>query len=257
MNDLFDVSGKTAIVTGGSRGIGEMIAEAYLKAGMKRVYISARKADALAETAARLSEFGDCVAIPADLSTVAGAEAFAAQVAEQDEAIDILVNNAGATWGAPLEAFPESGWDKVMDVNVKGVFFLTQKLYPLLKKNKSADDPARIINIASIDGCNPPVMDNFSYSASKAAVIMLTRHMARRMIRDHVIVNAISPGPFRSKMTAALLDAGGDAVAESIPNKRIGRPDDIAGVAMFLSTKASLNTIGVNIPCDGGFSTIK
>ncbi len=256
MHSLFDVSGKTAIVTGGSRGIGEMIATAYLQAGMKRVYITARKVEALTETQKRLSEFGECVAVAADLSTVDGVTAFAATVAEQTDAIDVLVNNAGATWGAPFEAFPESGWDRVMDLNVKGLFFLTQKLYPLLKKNASADAPARVINIASMDGTKVPVTDNFSYSTSKAAVLMLTRHMAKRMVRDHVHVNSISPGPFRSKMTAALLDAGGDSVAAAIPIKRIGEPEDLGGVALFLAARASQNTVGANIPCDGGLSTI-
>lgn len=255
MTNLFDVAGKTAVVTGGSRGIGEMITEGYLRAGMK-VYITSRKVEECLATAERLSEFGDCEAIPGDMSNIDGVRAFSSALSRKESQIDVLVNNAGATWGAKLSDFPESGWDKVFDVNVKGLFFLTQSLLPLLKQGASTETPSRVINIASIDGMVPPAMDNFSYSASKAAVIMLTRHLAKSLIRDGVIVNSISPGPFRSKMTSALLDAAGDRVSKMIPNGRIGTPEDIAGVALFLASRASQNTIGANIPCDGGYSML-
>lgn len=256
MSNLFDVSGKVAVVTGGSRGIGEMIASAYLDAGMKRVYITARKAEACEETAKRLSEKGECIALPGDLSTVEGIEKFVAEISEREDKIDVLVNNAGATWGASFDKFPESAWDKVMDINVKSTFFLTQKMYPLLKADATAEAPGRVINIASIDGINPPNMDNFSYTSAKSAVIMLTRHLAKRLIRDNIIVNGIAPGPFYSKMTAALLDNMGDEIKKMSPNKRIGTPEDIGGVAIFLASRASQNTLGATVPCDGGFSTI-
>ena len=254
-SELFDVSDKAVVVTGGSRGIGRMIAAGFVQGGA-RVYISARKAEACDATAAELAKDGHCVSIPADLSTVEGCEHLAAAVAAQEPSLHVLVNNAGATWGAPIEEFPDSGFDKVLAVNVKGVFHLTRLLLPQLRSAASADDPARVINIGSIDGIRVPVMESFSYSASKAGVHMLTRHLAKQLAPDHITVNAIAPGPFESKMMAFALgsDEGRDMVAAGVPLKRIGRPDDMAGAAIFLASRAGSYLTGTVIPVDGGIS---
>jgi NAD(P)-dependent dehydrogenase (short-subunit alcohol dehydrogenase family) len=254
MSDLFSIAGKTAVVTGGSRGIGLMIARGFVEAGAK-VYISSRKADMCEQVAAELSEVGECVALPADLSTEAECRRLADAVAEREERLDVLVNNAGATWGAPLDQFDEAAWERVLSLNVKGVFHLTKFLVPLLEKAGSADEPARVINIGSIDGIHVPALETYSYSASKAAVHQLTRHLARRLA-PAVTVNAIAPGPFESKMMAATLDAFGDQIAASAPLKRIGRPDDMAGTAIFLASRAGAYLTGAVIPVDGGIATV-
>jgi NAD(P)-dependent dehydrogenase (short-subunit alcohol dehydrogenase family) len=257
MKDLFSVVGKVAVVTGGSRGIGEMISEGFLANGAARVYISARKASDLNATAARLNEAyaGECISVVCDLAASDGIAALAGAVAERDAELDILVNNAGAAWGAPIDEFPESGWDKVMDVNVKSMFFLTQAFLPSLRRAATAEDPARVINIGSVDGLRIPRTSNFSYSASKAAVHHMTRVIAAEIAVDDITVNAIAPGPFQSKMMAATLAAHGDQIAASVPRKRIGQPEDIAGVAIFLASRAGAYTTGAVIPCDGGIST--
>lgn len=254
MTDLFSIAGKTALVTGGSRGIGLMIARGYVEAGAK-VYISSRKADVCDEVAAELSKVGECVAIPANLSTEDGCRGLAEAIAESESRLDILVNNAGATWGAPLEEFDEAAWDRALSLNVKGVFHLTKFLLPLLEAAGTADEPARVINIGSIDGIHVPILENYSYSASKAAVHHLTRHLARRLA-PAITVNAIAPGPFESKMMAATLEAAGDAIAASAPLKRIGRPDDMAGAAIFLASRASAYMTGAIVPVDGGIATV-
>jgi 2-deoxy-D-gluconate 3-dehydrogenase len=260
MKTLFSIAGKTALVTGGSRGIGEMIAAGFLAHGAK-VYISSRKADVLEATAERLAqEFGgDCTALPADLSDVAGIEGLAGALTEREERLDILVNNAGAAWGAPLDEFPESGWDKVMDTNVKGVFFLTQKLLPLLRAAATAEDPARVINIGSIDGIKTPAFENFSYGPSKAAVHHLTRVLAASLVRQHILVNAIAPGPFPTWMLSTGVGFGGevegqdwDRIGADNPSGRVGTMEDIAGLAIFLSSRAGAYTVGETITCDGG-----
>jgi len=251
MNDLFDISGKVALVTGGSRGIGEMIAEGYVANGV-RTYISARKAAACDATAARLSEIGECVSIPADLSTTDGIKALAGAIKERESHLDILVNNAGAAWGAPFEEFPESGWDKVMDINVKSPFFLAQALLPLLEKAASPDDPARIICIGSIDGLNVTQLPNYAYGPSKAAVHHLARTLAAHLADRNITSNAIAPGPFRSKMTADILETYGDQIEKGVPLKRLGRPGDMAGAAIYLASKAASYVTGVVIPVDGG-----
>jgi NAD(P)-dependent dehydrogenase (short-subunit alcohol dehydrogenase family) len=253
--DLFDVSGKTALVTGGSRGIGRMIAAGLLDAGV-RVMISSRKIDQLEQTAAELADVGECVAVPADVSTPEGTAGLARAVAAQTDSLDILVNNAGANWGAPLEEFPPSGWDRAMHTNVEGIFHLTVGLLPLLRAAATAEDPARVINIGSVDGIRAPIMDNYSYSASKAAVHMLTRHLAKRLAADQITVNAIAPGPFESKMMAFLLDdpERREMVRGTVPLGRIGRPDDAAGLALFLSSRAGSYLTGTVIPLDGGIT---
>jgi 2-deoxy-D-gluconate 3-dehydrogenase len=239
-----------------------MIAAGFLANGAK-VYISSRKAEACDAAVERLTAAygGKCVAVPADLSTVEGAEALATAVAEQDNRLDVLINNAGATWGAPIDEFPELGWDKVMDTNVKGVFFLTQKCLPLLRAAASHDNPARVINVGSIDGIKTPIFDNFSYGPSKAAVHHLTRILAAHLIKEHIIVNAIAPGPFPTWMLSAGVGFGGavegegvdwDAVGEGNPSGRVGTAEDIAGLAIYLSSRAGAFTVGETITCDGG-----
>ena len=251
MNELFDVSGKIALVTGGSRGIGEMIAVGFVAGGV-RTYISARKADACDATAARLSERGECISIPADLSTTEGVSQLAEELARREERLDILVNNAGATWGAPIEEFPESAWDKVMAVNVKGPFFLTQALLPLLEAAASAEDPARIINIGSIDGLNVNKLGTYSYGPSKAAIHHLTRTFASHLADRNITANAIAPGPFPSKMTAGIAKAMGEQIREHVPLKRWGEPADMAGTAIFLASRAGAYVSGAVLPVDGG-----
>jgi NAD(P)-dependent dehydrogenase (short-subunit alcohol dehydrogenase family) len=255
MSDLFDISGKTAVVTGGSRGIGKMIAGGFLAAGA-RVIVSSRKERDLAATATELAALGKCEAVPADLSSPDGATALADEVRARFERLDILVNNAGATWGAPLDEFPASGWDRVMHTNVEGIFHLTVALLPALRAAASEADPARVINIGSIDGLKAPVMDNYSYSASKAAVHQLTRHLAKRLASEHITVNAIAPGPFESKMTAFMMDSAEarELVEQMVPLGRIGRPDDVAGLARFLASRAGSYLTGTVIPLDGGIT---
>jgi len=254
MSDLFSIAGKTALVTGGSRGIGLMIARGYVEAGAT-VYISSRKASVCDEVAAELSTIGTCISLPADLSTEEGCKGLADELAKRIDRLDILVNNAGATWGAPLADTDEAAWERVLSVNVKGVFHLTRFLTPLLQAAGTADAPARIINIGSIDGIHVPLMETFSYSASKAAVHQLTRHLAKRLAPT-VTVNAIAPGPFESKMMAATLDAFGEQIADGAPMKRIGRPDDMAGTAIYLASRAASYVTGVILPVDGGIATV-
>ena len=248
---MFDFNGKTALVTGGSRGIGEMIAEGFVRNGVK-TYISARKAEACDATAAKLSEFGECFSIPADLSTMEGVRALAEAVAAREGCLHILVNNAGATWGAPIGEFPEAGWDKVMDINVKGPFFLTQALLPLLEKAASPEDPARIINVGSIDGLNVNKLGTYSYGPSKAAIHHLTRTFASHLAARNITANAIAPGPFPSKMTAGIARAMGEEIRRNVPLKRWGEPADMAGTAIFLASKAGAYVSGAVIPVDGG-----
>ena len=254
-SDLFSIDGKVALVTGGSRGIGLMIARGFVEAGA-RVYISSRKAEVCEEVASELSKVGECVALPADLSTEDACRALAAQLAEREQRLDILVNNAGATWGAPLAEQDESTWERVLAINVKAVFHLTKFCLPRLQAAGTADEPARVINIGSIDGIQVPMMETYSYSTSKAAVHQLTRHLASKLAPE-ITVNAIAPGPFESKMMAATLAAFGDQIAAGAPMKRIGRPDDMAGAAIYLSSRAGAYVTGAVIPVDGGIATCK
>lgn len=246
---LFSVSGKVAIVTGGSRGIGEMIARGFVEAGA-RVYITGRKAQDCEATAAALSKLGDCYAIPCDLSTLPGINDFVAAFSERETQLDVLVNNAGATWGAPLAEFPESGWDKVLDLNLKTPFFLIQQLLGKLKQAASDQDPARIINISSVNGLTNPGVENYSYSASKAGLVHLTKHLATQLAPEQINVNSIAPGFFPTKMMA---HADIEALEKTIPRGRAGQAVDAAGAAIFLSAKASAWITGVTLPVDGGF----
>jgi len=254
MSELFSVKNKVVLITGGSRGIGEMIARGFVDGGAK-VYISSRKADVCEALASELSATGTCIAIPADLSTESECQRLAGEIAKREDHLDVLVNNAGATWGAPMAETDETAFERVLALNVKGVFHLTKFLRPLLEKNATPDEPSRVINIGSIDGIHVPAMETYAYSASKAAVHQLTRHLAKAMA-PNVTVNAIAPGPFESKMMHATLQAFGEQIAKSAPMKRIGRPDDMAGAAIFLSSRAASYVTGVILPVDGGIATV-
>jgi len=256
LKNLFSLQGKVAVVTGGSRGIGRMIAHGFIDAGAK-VYISSRKRDACDAAAAELSELGSCVSLPADLSTQAGCKGLASAVRERESAVHILVNNAGANWGAPLEQYPEDAWDKILALNVKAIFFLTREFLPVLEQAATADDPARVINTGSIDGIQVPLLDTYAYSTSKAAVHHLSKVLARQLAARNITVNAIAPGAFESKMMHETLKNFGDAIVDSVPLSRIGRPDDMAGVAVYLASRAGAYVTGAVIPVDGGMATCR
>lgn len=256
MNNLFDVSNKVALVTGGSRGIGAMIAEGFVSNGIK-TYISSRNADACRQTVERLSTSGTCAAIPADLSSTEGIAALASELASREEKLDILVNNAGATWGSPIEKFPEAGWDKVMDINLKAPFLLTQALLPMLETAASPEDPSRIIMIGSIDGLDVNSLPTYSYGPSKAAVHHLARTFAAHFASRYITSNAIAPGPFPSKMMQHTLETAGDEIRRGVPLGRIGEPSDMAGAALFLASKAASYITGVVLPVDGGITGCK
>ncbi|HIF92270.1 MAG: SDR family oxidoreductase [Myxococcales bacterium] len=255
MTDIFSIHGKVALVTGGGSGIGWMIAEAYVRAGA-RVYIASRKKEELEARIAELAGEGEgsCSAIVADLSTEAGCNALGDEIESREGSLDILVNNAGANWGAPYEEFPESAWDRVLNVNVKGVFQLTRRLTPLLEKAASDEDPARVINVGSIDGIGAPDLETYSYSASKAAVHHLTAVLAKKLARKKITVNAIAPGPFQSRMMKATLERAGDAINDMVPLSRIGSPEDMAGITIFLASRAGAYLTATVIPIDGGIS---
>lgn len=251
IDQLFSVAGKTAIVTGGSRGIGKMIARGYVENGVK-TYITARKAAACEATAAELSEKGSCIALPADLSSDEGRKEFVAQIKEKESKIDILVNNAGAAWGASFEEYPDDGYDKVMDINVRAIFMLTRDLMPLLTQGATQENPSRVINIGSIDGLRVSTSDNFAYGASKAAVHFLTKNLALRLAPKGLTVNAIAPGAFESKMMASTLEKFQDKIEQENPLGRIGRPEDMAGLALYLASEAGKYMTGQVIALDGG-----
>ena len=254
MKDLFSVDGKVVLVTGGTRGIGLMIARGFVEAGAK-VYVASRKAEACEATAAELSKVGTCVGIPADLASEAGCRALADAVGAQESELHVLVNNAGANWGAPLEEHPDSALDKLWATNVKGPFHLTRFLLPQLEAAARPGDPARVVNIGSIDGLHVPGLETYGYSATKAALHHLTHVLARKLAPRGITVNAVAPGPFESKMMAATLEQFGDAIRASCPMGRIGEPEDMAGIAIYLASRAGAYVTGAVIPVDGGIST--
>jgi len=258
IESLFSMQDKICVVTGGSRGLGSFMAQGFLEAGAKRVYITARKAEACISTAEELSHYGECIAIPSDLATAEGLQTLVKELMSREQHIDVLVNNAGAGWGAPFDQFPEKGWNKTMDINVKSPFFLTQALTPLLKKNATADNTSSIINIGSIAGIVGNALDNFSYAISKTAIHQLTRVLSTELASDHIRVNAIAPGRFYSKMTEFLSNdqEAFEAELQSIPMRRWGEATDIAGVAIMLASKAGAFITGQIIPIDGGTSVI-
>ena len=249
LEDLFSLKGRVALVTGGSRGIGRMIVEGFLAAGIERVYITARKGGELHEAAAELGD--KVIPIQGDISTMAGIDELVAEIASKEGKLDILVNNAGAAWGADFGDFPEAGWDKVMDLNVKTPFFLTQKLHGLLSAAASQDHPAKVINITSIDGQRVNPWETYSYQASKAALIHLTRRMAARLVKDHIYVTSLAPGAFPSNMNKAARDHE-ERSAAGIPNKRVGDKFDMGGTAVYLASRAGDYTVGETLTIDGG-----
>ena len=252
--DLFAVDGKVVLVTGGSSGIGRMIAEGFVRAGAD-VLIASRKMANCDAVAQELSEFGTCSAIEADVSTEPGCIALAAAVAERHDRLDVLVNNSGTNWGAPFAEYPDSAWDKVLSLNVKSPFLLTRALIDLLDAAASPDDPARVINIGSVDGLHAPLLETYAYSVSKAGVHHLTKVLARQLAARHITVNAIAPGPFESRMMHETLERLHDAIVMSVPLRRIGRPSDMAGVAQFLASPAASYITGAVLPVDGGMVT--
>lgn len=251
--DLFSLKGRVALVTGGSRGIGKMIASGFLAQGAAKVYITARKAGPCEATAQELTAAydGECIALPIDISTVEGCDRLAAEISKREPKLDILVNNAGAAWGADFDEFPESGWDKVMNLNVKSIFFLTKALAKPLRAAATHDKPGKVINIASIDGIFVNPMETYSYAASKAAVIHLTRRMATRLIKDNINVTAIAPGAFKSDMNKAARDHADD-VAKRVPSRRVGTDEDMAGTAIYLASRAGDYVVGATVAVDGG-----
>jgi NAD(P)-dependent dehydrogenase (short-subunit alcohol dehydrogenase family) len=251
--DLFSLQGRIALVTGGSRGIGKMIAGGFLSQGAAKVYITARKAAPCEATAKELSDAydGECIALPIDISTMTGIEMLAGEIGKRETKLDILVNNAGAAWGADFDEFPESGWDKVVNLNLKTPFFLTKALAARLRAAASAERPAKVINIASIDGIFVNPLETYSYAASKSGLIHLTRRMAAKLIGDHVVVSAIAPGPFKSDMNKAARDHA-DEVATRVPAGRIGNDEDMAGAAIYLASRAGDYVVGATIAVDGG-----
>jgi NAD(P)-dependent dehydrogenase (short-subunit alcohol dehydrogenase family) len=249
MKDLFSLDRRTALVTGGSRGIGRMIAEGFLAQGAK-VYISSRKAADCDQTAKELSEHGTCISIPADVSTMEGIAALVEAFKAREGSLDILVNNAGAAWGETFDTFPEKGWDKVVDLNLKSPFFLTQALIEPLRKAARAR-PAKVINIASIDGISVNPQETYSYAASKAGLIQLTRRMALRLAEDNIVVSAIAPGAFASEMNRVARDHA-EETAKRIPARRIGADEDMAGAAIYLASRAGDYVMGSTLVVDGG-----
>ena len=254
MTTLFSLAGRTALVTGGSRGIGRMIAAGFLQQGAK-VYISSRKAAACDAAVAELSSLGPCIALPADVSTPAGIAALVAAYSARESRLDILVNNAGAAWGAPFDEFPEAGWDKVVDLNLKSPFFLTQALHQLLIAG-AAQQPAKVINIASIDGQTVNPQETYSYAASKSGLIHLSKRMALRLVQDNIVVNAICPGAFASDMNRDARDHA-DAVAARIPARRVGVDDDMAAAAIYLASRAGDYVVGTTLTMDGGVNLVR
>ena len=250
MENLFDVSGRTALITGGSRGIGKMLARGLLERGAK-VYISSRKAEICDAAAEELSAYGECISIVADGAKMEGIEHLANELAQRESSLDILINNAGRAWGADFDEFPENGWDDVMDINVKTVFFLTQKLAGLLRASAATGTPAKVINIASIDGLSNTDNETYSYSASKAGVIHLTRRLAKRLIKDNIVVSCIAPGAFRSDMNRFARDHA-DEVGQLIPARRVGDPEDMVGAVVFLASRAGDYVVGSTLTVDGG-----
>ena len=252
MADIFDLTGRVAVVTGGSRGIGRMIADALVRRGV-RVYITARHAEVCAQTAAELSEFGECIAIPNNLASLDGVAELTAELGKRETKLDILVNNAGTGWLATFDEFPEKGWDKTLNLNLKAVFFLIQQLAPLLRAAASAERPAKVINISSVDAIYVSRDESYSYTAAKAGLNHLTRHLAKKLAKEHIHVNTISPGAFPSDMNVRARD-NPELVSDYVPAGRIGEPEDIGGTVVYMASRAGDYLLGINLTLDGGFT---
>ncbi|GAA6013697.1 hypothetical protein JCM11491_005062 [Sporobolomyces phaffii] len=264
MSDLFSVKGKVVVVTGGGKGIGRMISEGFVKAGAKRVYIASRDAKSLQAAADEMNRLpgvsgNPCVAIPADLAKLDGVEGLVKELEKREQHVNVLVNNSGNNWGSPYESYPDEAWERVLGLNLRRVFTLTQKLTPLLLKSLPSgntegpwEDPARIINIGSVDGIRVPALETYAYSASKAALHQLSRVLANQLGKRGISSNTIACGPFQSKMMAATLKAAGDVIVEGVPLHRIGSPEDVAGTCIFLSSRAGAYVNGATIALDGG-----
>ncbi|PZG19902.1 3-oxoacyl-ACP reductase [Micromonospora craterilacus] len=256
MSELFSVAGRTALVTGGTQGIGRMIAQGFVEAGA-RVYLTARTKSDCDDVARELTAGGgECVAIPADLSDEQECVRLAREIAEREQKLHILVNNAGTAWTAPVEQFPASAWDRVLDLSLKAPLFLVRELAPLLRAAGTADDPARIVNIGSADAQRVPEMPTYSAAAAKAAIHHVTRMLAHDFAPT-VTANVIAPGSFPSRMMAGVLEAMGEEIAAVTPMQRIGRPDDIVGTAIYLCSRAGSYVTGSVVTVDGGLSTAR
>lgn len=255
LDELFGVAGKCVLITGGSRGIGRAMAEAFVKAGA-RVYVCSRDAESCNKTAQELSAFGSCTPLPCNVASDSDRKRLVTELATREKALNVLINNAGAIWAAPLAEYPESGWDKVFDLNVKGTFFLVKELTPMLEAAGTHDDPARIINVGSIDAFHVPAHETYAYTSSKAALHQLTIHLASQLAGRHITANIIAPGLFPSKMLAGTLERKGvDAIVAPIPMKRLTGPSDMAGAAIYLASRAGAYVTGVVLPVDGGYAT--
>lgn len=253
MNTMFSVKDKAVLITGGTSGIGAMIAEGFVKAGA-RVYITSRKADACRATEEALSAFGHCKSHPADVGSEAGRTAVREWLAQHETKLDVLVNNAGTTWGATMNDYTEAAWDRVLGLNLKAPFFLIRELLPMLEKAASDESPARVINITSIAGQQSASIMAYAYGPSKAAINQLTRTLANEFVSKRITVNAIAPGFFPSKMTAHLRrsDDMERQLALTVPMQRLGSMEDVAGLAIYLSSRAGAYMTGNVIPLDGG-----
>lgn len=255
LDELFGVTGKSVLITGGSRGIGRAMAEAFVKAGA-RVYVCSRDAESCSETAKELSAFGSCTPLACNVASDADRKRLMAEFSQHEKSLNVLVNNAGAIWAAPLSEYPESGWDKVFDLNVKGTFFLVKEFAPMLAAAGTAEDPSRIINVGSIDAFHIPGHETYAYTSSKAALHQLTIHLANQLAGKHITANVIAPGMFPSKMLAGTLERKGlDAMVEPVPLKRLTADADMAGAAIYLASKAGAYVTGAVLPVDGGYAT--
>ena len=252
MSDLFSVAGKIALVTGGTSGIGHMIAHALVAHGAK-TYIVGRDPKTCAAEAAALSQHGTCIALPGDLATLEGVKAVVADLVAREGALNILVNNAGAMYDAPLDDFTEEGWDSIVDLSLKSVFFLTQKLLPLLRNTATVSEPASVINIGSVGGLRVGPKENYSYQAAKAGLHHMTGSLAKRLGPENITVNAIAPGFFPSRLTQ-ISEAAMPTILAAVPRRRIGEADDLAGAVIYLASRASAFVTGAVIPVAGGMT---
>lgn len=253
--ELFSVKGRVAVVTGGSSGIGRHIATGLAAAGAK-VYICARTEAKVKAAAEEISAAtgGSCIGLTTDLSTLAGIDALVATVAASESALHILVNNAGTMADAPIDDYGEADWDQVIDLNLKAPFFILQKFLPLLRAGGTAERPASLINIGSVGALKVGPKENYAYQASKSAIHWMAKGLAKRLGRDHITANVIAPGFFESEMTVITSDEMRKMVEGMVPRGRVGTPEDLAGTAIYLASRAGAYVTGSVIPVEGGLS---